>query len=98
MTFKMNFPLTADAALSQTATTTSQTWALSGSGSDVMIDNPGPNDIYVRVGASTVAATLNSMRIPAGEKSAYFRGQATHLAAITAANTQAFRVFIGDGE
>lgn len=95
---KMNFPLSSDAVIAQTATTTSQRYALGNSGGDVMIDNPGPNDIYVRTGDATVVATLSSMRIQAGEKSAYFRGTNSHLAVITAANTQAFTVFTGQGE
>lgn len=83
-----------------TATTSSSVTSLSGAarfGRDVMIDNPGPNDVYVRSGDDAAVATTACMRILAGEKGAYFKGSHTHLAVISPDGNQPITVFVGDG-
>lgn len=66
--------------------------------SDIMIINMGPQDVYVRAGQAGVAATTSSMRIMAGEKGTYSKGQATHLAVLSPNGDQAITVFLGSGQ
>jgi hypothetical protein len=67
---------------------------------DVMIDNPGPLDIYVKAGPdSSVVATLHSVRVPANSLQPFAKGAGNdYLAGITASGTQAFTVHVGDGQ
>lgn len=65
---------------------------------DVLIDNPGPNDVYVKAGPANVAATLLSVRVPAGSMQPFRKEGATHLAFICAAGkTQTVVVHVGEG-
>lgn len=66
---------------------------------DVMIDNPGPLDVYVKSGATNaVAATLNSMRVPAGSLQPYAKGAGHSFIALrTASGSQAVVVHVGEG-
>lgn len=97
-----NWPITQDGQ-AVTATATSAATALAGAtvvaAEDVMIDNPGPNDVYVRAGGSTVAATLASLRVPAGSLQPYRKGAGTtHIAMITRSGSQAVVLHVGDGQ
>lgn len=67
---------------------------------DVMIDNPGPNDVYVRAGFdNTVTATTACLRVPAGSLQPYYKGRCTHLALICASGlTQTVLVHVGAGQ
>ncbi|MCK9988640.1 MAG: hypothetical protein AzoDbin1_05112 [Azoarcus sp.] len=67
---------------------------------DVMIDNPGPNDVYVR-GADTAAgvATVLSLRVPAASLQPYRKGTSRYLALVCAAGkTQTVVVHVGEGQ
>ena len=64
---------------------------------DVMIDNPGPNPVHVRAGDTSVTATTASMRIAPGEKGAYAKGTATHIAVIAPSGNQSMTMFVGQG-
>lgn len=64
---------------------------------DVMIDNPGPNDVFIQAGGASVVATANSMRVPANSVQPYGKGTTTHIAMISPAGSQAVRIHIGDG-
>lgn len=66
--------------------------------SDVMIDNPGPLDVWVLAGDSTVTADATCLRVPAGSLQPYRVGDATHVALRTASGTQAVVVHVGDGQ
>lgn len=50
---------------------------------DIMIDNPGPESVYVLAGGASAEANTDCMRILPGEKGAYCKGTATHLAVVT---------------
>lgn len=68
---------------------------------DLLIDNPGPADVYVRAGDDTVTATATaSVRVPAGSLQPYRKGQGTtHLALVCAAGqSQGVVVHVGDGQ
>lgn len=65
---------------------------------DVMIDNPGPNDVRVRAGSGGVVATTSSMRVPAGTVQAFNKGGATHLAFKADGGDQAVVVILGEGD
>lgn len=66
---------------------------------DVMVDNPGPNDVYVKFGPANVVATLNSMRVPGNSVAVLAKGSGnTYMAAITASGSQNVMVFVGDGQ
>lgn len=90
-------PCTASAASSATQVASS---ARDIAAADVMIDNPGPLDIYVKAGPdNTVVATLNSVRVPANSLQPFAKGSGNDfIAAITASGTQAFVVHVGDGQ
>lgn len=64
---------------------------------DVMIDNPGPADVYVKAGDAGAVATLNSVRVPAASLQPFRKGTHTHLALRTASGSQAVVVHMGDG-
>ena len=65
--------------------------------SDVMIYNPGPGTVYVRAGDGNVLADANCQPILAGEKGAWHKGAATHLAAYSPSGAQTLLVFVGAG-
>lgn len=62
---------------------------------DVMIDNPGPNDVRVRAGA---AASLTSMRVPAGTIQPFNKGGAASLGFLAIGGAQAVVVHLGEGQ
>jgi len=67
---------------------------------DVMVDNPGPNDVFVRAGFDdTVSASTNCLRVPAGSLQPFFKGRCTHLALVCASGlTQTVLVHVGAGQ
>lgn len=98
-----NFSISRDGQpLTATATSTPQALAgdatLVASAQDVMFHNPGPLDIRVRAGGADVVATAQSMLVPANSLQAFAKGSATHIAAITASGSQAFTVWLGEGQ
>lgn len=98
-----NWPITQDGQAID-VTSASAATALSGANvlvaEDVLVDNPGPNDVWVRAGGASVVATLSSMRVPAGTLQPWRKGQGvTHLAFVAASGqTQSVVVHIGDGQ
>lgn len=99
-----NWPITGSDGVPITATTSSAVTLVASSdvhrvAADVMIDNPGPLDVFVKAGGAGAAATLTSMRVPAGSLQPYAKGaDATHIAVITASGTQAIVVHLGEGQ
>jgi hypothetical protein len=65
--------------------------------SDIMIYNPGPGVVHVRAGGSSVTADNTCMPIVPGEKGAWSKGSATHLAAYSPSGAQSLIVVIGMG-
>lgn len=65
---------------------------------DVLIDNPGPLDVFVKVGGAGVVATALSVRVPANSMQPFSKGDATHLACISPAGNQAIVVHVGSGQ
>ena len=65
---------------------------------DVLIYNPGPNDIRIRTGIAGVAASAASMPIPAGAMMTLRKeAGSTHISGYCATGTQAFSVWCGEG-
>jgi hypothetical protein len=67
---------------------------------DVMIDNPGSLDVYVKAGPvlAGLAATLNSVRVPANSLQPFAKGAgAKYLAVYCPGGSQGIVVHIGDG-
>lgn len=64
---------------------------------DVIIYNPGPTIVHVLAGDSTVTATDLCMPVVAGEKWAYGKGSATHIAVKSETGTQNVYIFDGEG-
>lgn len=70
---------------------------------DVMIDNQGTNDVFIRTGGdNTLTSTLNSFRIPAGQYRIFEKGTTngvanTYIAYITSTGTSNIKVYIGEG-
>jgi hypothetical protein len=100
-----NWPITED-GIAVTATASSAALAVAAEGrgaaaADVMVDNPGPNDVYVRAGdAAVVASPVTSMRVPPGTMQPFRKGVGvTHLALVCkSGQTQAVVVHVGDGQ
>ena len=68
-------------------------------GECVMVDNPGPNDVYLLAGGPGVVATTLCLRVPAASLQPYFVGQATHASLCCAAGlSQAVVVHVGAGQ
>lgn len=66
---------------------------------DVLIDNPGPNDVFVAAGNDSVAATELSVRVPAGSLQPFRKATATHLSVRTRPGfTQRVVVHVGEGQ
>ena len=66
---------------------------------DVMIDNPGPNDVFVKAGNAATTATDLSMRVPAGSLQPFRKGNTTHIALKCKAGlTQTVVVHVGEGQ
>jgi hypothetical protein len=74
--------------------------ASSGQGAavDVMIDNPGPLDVYVKAGGADVVATLQSMRVPAYSMQPFRKGPHHYLGMRTVSGTQPVVVHVGEGQ
>ena len=65
---------------------------------DVMIDNPGPNDVFVKAGGPEVAASTLSVRVPAASLQPYRKGNHSHLALVCrGGQSQTVVVHVGDG-
>jgi hypothetical protein len=65
---------------------------------DVMVDNPGPLDVYIKAGGADAVATLTSVRVPAGSLQPFAKGPGnTHLPLRTASGSQAVVIHLGDG-
>lgn len=84
-----------------TATGATQPHALTGlnvdHATDVMIDNPGPVDVFIRTGPSNAVATAVSKRVPAGAQVVYDKGNGTHIALLSAGADQAVVVHVSRG-
>lgn len=66
--------------------------------SDVMIDNPGPHDVFVKAGNAGVSATELSVRVPAFSMQPFRKGECAYLALKCRAGlVQTVTVFVGDG-
>jgi len=66
---------------------------------DVMVDNPGPNDVFILAGDSAVTATTLSMRVPANSVQPYYKGNAKHVALVCRdGQTQSVVVHVGGGQ
>lgn len=66
---------------------------------DIMVDNPGPQDVFIKAGGASVVATENSVRVPGSSLQPYRKGAgATHLAVISPGGAQAIVVHVGDGQ
>lgn len=66
--------------------------------SDVLIDNPGPRDVFVKAGNAGAVATATSVRVPANSLQPFNKGDATHLAFISPSGSQAVVVHVGSGQ
>jgi len=72
-----------------------------GAHDDVIVYNPGPELVRVRVGDDAVVAhntTPVCQPILAGEKGSWSKGAATHMAVWVASGTQDVEIFVGHGE
>lgn len=100
-----NFPIYAGAGIPIAATAASSATLVALTPAevgcnDIMIDNPGPNDVFVRAGdAGVTASAAASIRVPAGSLQPWAKGiGSTHLAVVCkAGQTQGVVVFIGEG-
>ena len=64
---------------------------------DVMIDNPGPADVFAQAGGPNTVATALSFRIPANSLQPVRKDQTTHIALYCASGTQNCIVHVGEG-
>lgn len=65
---------------------------------DLLLDNRGTEDLFVRAGDAAVAATTVSIRLPAGAMMTLGRGGATHVAAVARpGKTSSLVVHLGEG-
>jgi len=70
---------------------------------DVMIENRGASDVYVKTGsASNITATSLSLRVPAGQYRIFEKGMTggvanTYLAYLAASGTPQIVVYLGEG-
>ncbi len=98
-----NWPIEED-GIPVTATATSQAVEIAQDSrelilQDVLIDNPGPNDVFVKAGNQFTQATINSVRVPPGSLQPYRKGNTTHLALVCrAGQTQAVVIHVGVGQ
>lgn len=97
VTGNLNFTIT-DNGQWLTATTSSAATQIdaAGSGEDVMIYNSGAAVVHVKAGVAGVTATTDSMPVLPGEKGAYYKGNATHLAVLAASGS--IQVWVNAGE
>jgi hypothetical protein len=98
-----NWPIYGDDGISVNVTAASAATLVATSAArvqaeDVMIDNPGPVDVYVKAGDATATATLTSLRVPAGSLQPFRKGAATHLALRTSSGNQAVVIHVGEGQ
>ena len=105
MSTDRNWPIYGGDGTAITATSTSAATLIASTpaavmAEDVMIDNPGLVDVYVKAGPdNTVVATLNSVRVPAGSLQPYAKGAGNAWLAIrTASGSQAVLVHCGTGQ
>ena len=88
--------------IAATATSQSVRIALDGgqvAADDVMIDNPGPNDVFIAAGGPAEVATTLSMRVAAGTMQPFQKGHTTHLAVVCrAGQTQTIVAHVGIGQ
>lgn len=63
---------------------------------DIMVDNRGAADCYVKAGDANVVATSSSLRVPAGVAVIYDKGQYGYLA-IIGANATTVVLHLGEG-
>lgn len=97
-----NWPLYGPDGIAVTATSSSvatlvATDAARQSATDVMIDNPGPQDVYAKAGDAGAIATLQSVRVPAASLQPFKKGSASHIALRTASGSQAVVIHVGAG-
>lgn len=99
-----NFNGAAAAGLPIAVTTDSNPFSLGSdkgrvqSAPDVLIDNRGTSDCYIRFGASDVVVDVaTGLRVPAKAMVIYSKGTATHIAAI-GDQTTSLVVHLGEGQ
>ena len=78
-------------------TTTSSSQQLPATSAVVLIGNKGSSPAYVRLGDSSVAATVNDIMVPAGGGCALTVGANTYIAAITASASTTLNTAGGTG-
>lgn len=67
-------------------------------GEDIMVYNPGPLTVMIKVGGPGVVATALSVPVPPQTLSPYRKGSgATHIAAYCPVGSQQITVFAGEG-
>ena len=105
MSTDRNWPIYGGDGTAITATATSAATLIANTpaavmAEDVMIDNPGTVDVYVKAGPdNTVVASLTSVRVPAGSLQPYAKGPGnSYLAVRTASGSQAVVVHVGSGQ
>lgn len=64
---------------------------------DVLIDNPGPNDVFVQAGDANVDASQLCMRVPANSLQPFQKGQTEWIAAYCANGSQAILIHVAEG-
>lgn len=105
MSTDRNWPIYGSDGIAITATATSAATLIASTpaalmAEDVMIDNPGLLDVYVKAGSdNSVVATLTSVRVPAGSLQPFAKGAGNgYLAVRTSSGSQAVTVHCGDGQ
>lgn len=98
---KKNWSATSEDGASISVTATAQTHELPAkakASTDVLVYNPGPETVHIRVGPSTLSpATLQSIPVLPGSLAPFSSGRMTHISCIATGN-QSIIVFCGEGE
>jgi hypothetical protein len=87
--------VTGNAVLS--ATTVTSNVALGSAGPTALVQNSGPDDVYVAFGTGAVTATTSSTLVQSGQAVSFNVGSSTHIAAITASGTAELSIATGTG-
>lgn len=93
-------PLTATTTSAATKICTTDSLAMA---RDIMVDNRGANDVYVKTGIDNgTTATSNSFRVPAGQTRIFDKGTTSgqpnlYLACLSATGTSNIVVYLGEG-
>ena len=86
---------TSSSGVTQIASTSSQINSTS-----IMVDNPGPYDVYIKTGGTNIIAATNlSLRVPAGSMQPFTKGAgSSYIAVISPSGNQPIVVFVGEGQ